>query len=133
MENVRPAGGLAHPVDRGDHRAAPGSRLRGTAHVCRFVVTGELAQCELKTSVGDLQLEKAGPLELQTTGGNITVDQVVNRANITTGTGTVRIREINGSAVVKNSNGDSTIRDVAGDLQVTPPTAISWSSARAVR
>ncbi len=82
------------------------------------MVTGELAQCELKTSVGDLQLEKAGLLELQTTGGNITVDQVVNRANITTGTGTVRIREINGSAVVKNSNGDSTIRDVAGDLQV---------------
>ena len=96
-----------------------GSRLHGTSHVCRFVVTGELAQCELKTSVGDLQLEKAGPLELQTTGGNITVDQVVNRANVTTGTGAVRIREINGSAVIKNSNGDSTIRDVAGDLQVS--------------
>jgi DUF4097 and DUF4098 domain-containing protein YvlB len=95
-----------------------GSRLRGTSHVGRFAVTGELAQCELKTSVGDLQLEKAGPLELQTTGGNITVDQVVNRANITIGTGAVRIREINGSAVVKNSNGDSTIRDVTGDLQV---------------
>lgn len=95
-----------------------GSRLHGTAHMCRFLVTGELGQCELKSSVGDLQLEKAGPLELQTSGGNITVDQVVSRANITTGTGIVRIREIDGSAVVKNSNGDSTIREVAGDLQV---------------
>jgi hypothetical protein len=95
-----------------------GSRLHGTAHLCRFLVTGELGQCELKTSVGDLQLEKAGPLELHTTGGNITVDQVVSRASITTGTGLVRIREIDGSAVVKNSNGDSTIREVAGDLQV---------------
>jgi DUF4097 and DUF4098 domain-containing protein YvlB len=95
-----------------------GSRLHGTAHMCRFLVTGELGQCELKTSVGDLQLEKAGPLELQTSGGNITVDQVVSRANITTSTGIVRIREIEGSAVVKNSNGDSTIREVAGDLQV---------------
>jgi DUF4097 and DUF4098 domain-containing protein YvlB len=95
-----------------------GSRLNGTSHMCRFLVTGELGQCELKTSVGDLQLEKAGPLELQTSGGNITVDQVVSRANITTGTGIVRIREIDGSAVVKNSNGDSTIREVAGDLQV---------------
>ena len=94
-----------------------GSRLHGTAHVCRFVVTGELGQCELKTSVGDLQLATAGPLELQTTG-NITVDQVMSRANITTGSGTVRIREINGSAVVKNSNGDSTIGEVAGELQV---------------
>jgi hypothetical protein len=98
--------------------APAGSRLHGTASMCRFLVTGELGQCELKTSAGDLQLEKAGPLELRTSGGNITVDQVVGRANITTGTGIVRIRQIDGSAVVKNSNGDSTIRDVAGDLQV---------------
>jgi DUF4097 and DUF4098 domain-containing protein YvlB len=98
--------------------APAGSRLHGTASMCRFLVTGELGQCELKTSAGDLQLEKAGPLELRTSGGNITVDQVVSRANITTGTGIVRIREIDGSAVVKNSNGDSTIRDVVGDLQV---------------
>jgi hypothetical protein len=95
-----------------------GSRLHGTASMGRFLVTGELGQCELKTSVGDLQLDKAGPLELRTTGGNITVDQVVSRANITTGTGNVRIREIDGSAVIKNSNGDSTIREVIGDLQV---------------
>jgi len=98
--------------------APAGSRLHGTASMCRFLVTGELGQCELKTSAGDLQLEKAGPLELRTSGGNITVDQVVSRATITTGTGIVRIREIDGSAVVKNSNGDSTIRDVVGDLQV---------------
>ncbi len=95
-----------------------GSRLHGTASMCRFLVTGELGQCELKTSVGDLQLEKAGPLELRTSGGSITVDEVVSRASITTGTGIVRIREIDGSAVVKNSNGDSTIGEVAGDLQV---------------
>ena len=109
---------LAHPSIDVTIEVPTGSRLHGTANVCRFLVTGELGQCELKTSVGDLQLEKAGPLELQTSGGNITVDQVVSRANITTGTGTVRIREIDGSAVVKNSNGDSTIREVAGDLQV---------------
>jgi DUF4097 and DUF4098 domain-containing protein YvlB len=42
----------------------------------------------------------------------------LSRATITTGTGIVRIREIDGSAVVKNSNGDTTIREVAGDLQV---------------
>jgi Putative adhesin len=95
-----------------------GSRLHGSASVCRFLVTGELGQCELKNSVGDMQLEQAGPLELNTSGGNVTVDRVVSRANITTGTGIVRIREIDGSAVVKNSNGDSTIGEVAGDLQV---------------
>jgi len=94
-----------------------GSRLHGTSQMCRFLATGELGQCELKTSVGDLQLEKAGPLDLQT-AGNITVGEVVSRANISTCSGLVRIRQINGSAVVKNSNGDSAIREVAGDLQV---------------
>ncbi len=95
-----------------------GSRLHGTADMARFLVAGELGQCELKTSMGNLQLEKAGPLKLQTHGGNITVDEVVGRADVTTGSGIVRIREINGSAVVKNSNGDTTIHDAAGDLQV---------------
>ena len=95
-----------------------GSQLRGTGSVTRFLASGELGQCELKTSVGDLQLDKAGPLELRTSGGNITVDQVVSRANITTSSGIVRIREIDGTAVIKNSNGDSTIRHLTGDLQI---------------
>jgi hypothetical protein len=94
-----------------------GSRLRGTAHVCRFLITGELGQCELKTSVGDMQLETAGPLDLQTVG-NITVDRAVSRANVTSGSGTVRIREVDGTAVVKHSNGDTTIGEVTGDLRV---------------
>jgi len=94
-----------------------GSRLHGTAHMCGFLVTGELGQCDLKCHVGNLQLDKVGPLKLQTSAGNVTVDQVMGSASITTN-GIVRVREINGSAVVKNTHGDSTILDVAGDLQV---------------
>jgi hypothetical protein len=97
--------------------APTGSRLHGTSHLGRFVVTGELGQCELKTSVGGLQVEKAGPLELQTSG-DITVDHVVSGAKVTTGSGVVVIREINGSATVKNSNGDTRIGEVVGDLRV---------------
>jgi len=95
-----------------------GSRVHGTGNLCQFLATGELGHCELKNSLGDLHLEKVGSLELRTSSGNITVGEVVSRANITTGNGTLRIGEINGSAAVKNSNGDTTIREVAGDLQV---------------
>jgi len=94
-----------------------GSRLNGSAHMCRFLITGELGQCELKCHVGNLQLDEVGPLKLQTSAGDVTVDQVMGRASITTN-GIVRIREINGSAVVRNTHGDSTIHEVAGDLQV---------------
>ncbi|HEY4019201.1 MAG TPA: DUF4097 family beta strand repeat-containing protein [Pseudonocardiaceae bacterium] len=95
-----------------------GSQLRGNASVCQFHGTGELGQCDLKTSAGDLQLEKAGPVVLHTTGGNITIDKAVGRTSITTGSGIVRIREIDGTAIIKNSNGDNWIRDAVGDLQV---------------
>ncbi|HEY4459747.1 MAG TPA: DUF4097 family beta strand repeat-containing protein [Pseudonocardiaceae bacterium] len=99
--------------------APAGSQLRGSGSVARFLATGELGQCDIKASVGDIQLDKAGPLDLRTSGGNITVDEVVSRANISTSTGIVRIREIDGSAVIKNSNGDSVIREAAGDLQIS--------------
>jgi hypothetical protein len=94
-----------------------GSRLHGTAHMCQFLVTGELGECELKCHVGTVQLEEVGALKLQTSAGDVTVDQVMGRASITAN-GIVRVREINGSAVVKNTHGDSTIHEVAGDLQV---------------
>jgi hypothetical protein len=96
-----------------------GSQVHASASVCRFTCTGELGQCDLKTSVGDLQLEKAGPLQLRTSGGNITVDTAVSRTNVATGTGIVRIREIDGPGVIKNSNGDSWVRTTTGDLQIS--------------
>lgn len=98
--------------------APTGSRVRGNASVCRFLGSGELGQCDVRTSVGDIQFEQAGPVDLRTSGGNVTVDHVVSRAAVTTGTGIVRIREIDGSAVIRNSNGDSVIREVAGDVEV---------------
>jgi DUF4097 and DUF4098 domain-containing protein YvlB len=98
--------------------APTGSALHGNGSVARFLTTGELGQCDIKASVGDIQLDKAGPLDLRTSGGNITVDEVVGRATISTATGIVRIRAIDGTATIKNSNGDSVIREATGDLQI---------------
>jgi hypothetical protein len=95
-----------------------GSQVRGNASVCRFLCTGELGQCDLRASTGDLQVDKAGPLELRTSAGNVTVDQGVSRANIRTGTGIVRIREIDGPTIIKNSNGDTWVGAAASDLQI---------------
>ena len=112
-----PPAALSNPSIDVTIEAPTGSRLHGTSHLCRFLVTGELGSCELKTHVGDLQLDKVGPLKLQTSAGNVTVDQVMGGASITTN-GILRVREVNGSAVVRNTHGDSTIHEIAGDLQV---------------
>ena len=46
------------------------------------------------------------------------MDAVAGRADISTGSGRLQVREIDGPAVVKNSNGDSWIGLVTGDLRI---------------
>jgi Putative adhesin len=95
-----------------------GSHLRGEAAVAALRCTGRLGECRFKTAVGEIQLDQAGPVELRTGGGDVSVERAAGDAAITTGSGTVRIGEIDGTAVVKNSNGDTWIGEVTGDLRV---------------
>jgi DUF4097 and DUF4098 domain-containing protein YvlB len=95
-----------------------GSNLQGDASVATFRCVGRLGECRVKTSTGDIQLDHTGTLDLNTDGGAIVVDRVVGRAQVSTGTGKVRLREIDGAAVIKNSNGDSWVGDITGDLRV---------------
>jgi DUF4097 and DUF4098 domain-containing protein YvlB len=50
--------------------------------------------------------------------GDIGVDHTIGHAEITTGSGEVRLRDVGGSAVVKNSNGDTWIGAARGDLRL---------------
>ena len=46
------------------------------------------------------------------------MDRATGHAEVTTGSGDVRLRELDGSAVIKNSNGDTWIGAAGGDLRV---------------
>jgi len=94
-----------------------GSELHGVATAVAVRSTGSLGECRLKTSLGDIHLERTGPLELRTCG-SITVDSVAGHAEVSTGSGEVRLGSVDGSALVKNSNGSTWIGDVSGDLRV---------------
>jgi DUF4097 and DUF4098 domain-containing protein YvlB len=80
--------------------------------------TGRLGECRLKTSAGNLTVERSGPSRLETSAGSVTADAVSGDAEISTGSGTIRIGEVDGAAVVKNSNGETTIDAVTGDVRV---------------
>jgi len=95
-----------------------GSDVRGQAAVAALHCTGRLGECHFKTSAGDIQVAQAGPVQLTTVVGDITVEQAVGDVELTTGSGAVRIDSIDGTAVVKNSNGDTWIGEVTGDLRV---------------
>jgi hypothetical protein len=93
-----------------------GSRVEGEASMADFHCDGRLGDCRLTTGVGNIRLGETGPLQLSTGAGSITVDRVVGRADVA-GSGQVRIREIDGPAVIKNLNGVTWVGEVTGDLR----------------
>jgi hypothetical protein len=94
-----------------------GSDLSGQTAAGGFRCSGSLGRCELKSSAGEISLDRVTRAKLAT-AGDITVEQVTGDADLTTATGDVRAGEIDGSAVIKNSNGDTRIGEVRGDLRV---------------
>jgi hypothetical protein len=96
-----------------------GSNVRGQAEIAALHSTGRLGECSYRTRLGEIHVGQAGPLQLNTGGGDITVAGATGRAETTTGFGAVRITCIDGAAVIKNGNGDTWIGRVTGDLRVS--------------
>jgi Putative adhesin len=94
-----------------------GSDLNGHTAVGAFRCSGPLGRCELKSSAGEISLDRATRVKLAT-AGDIRFERVSGDAELTTATGDVRAGEIDGSAAIKNSNGDTRIGEVGGDLRV---------------
>lgn len=95
-----------------------GSRVSGDVQVGDLNGTGRLGECRFKTSVGNVRLERTGPLRVNTGGGHVDADGVAGDVEIHTGTGKVRVGDVEGSVVVKNSNGDTAITAATGDVRV---------------
>jgi hypothetical protein len=93
-----------------------GSRVEAEAEVANFTSRGRLGECRFTTAVGKIRIEETGPLHLNTSVGNVTVDRMTGRGEIT-GSGQIRIGEIDGSAVIKNLNGVIWVGEVTGDLR----------------
>jgi hypothetical protein len=95
-----------------------GSAVSAEMQAGDFRSAGRLGECGFKTSVGNVRLERTGPLRVHTGAGHITAGDIAGDAEISTGTGRVQIGNVEGSAAVKNSNGDTTIGAVTGDVRV---------------
>ena len=94
-----------------------GSDLNGRTAAGGFRLTGSLGRCELKSSAGQISVDRVAQVKLAT-AGDIRLERATGDAELTTATGDVRAGEIDGSAVIKNANGDTQIGEVGGDLRV---------------
>ena len=93
-----------------------GSRLQGDASMADLHSEGRLGECRFGTATGNIQLDETGRLHAKTNLGAITVDRAESHAEVT-GSGEVRVREIDGTAVIKNLNGDTWVGEITGDLR----------------
>jgi Putative adhesin len=95
-----------------------GSRLHGAGGSADFHCDGPLGDCRIKTGLGHIRLDRAATLSLKSGFGDITVDRATGDAEVAVGSGDVRVRELDGSAVIKNANGDTWIGVAARDVRL---------------
>ena len=95
-----------------------GSHLNGTGQLVDFHCDGRLGECRIKTGLGRIRVDRAGTLSLKSGTGDISADRVTGDAEVTAGSGDVRLRELDAAAVIKNSNGDTWVGEVRGSARV---------------
>jgi DUF4097 and DUF4098 domain-containing protein YvlB len=95
-----------------------GSELSVNGASTDVEVAGPLGETRMRTGLGHVRLDRAEALTVKTGLGDVVVDHAAGHADIITGSGEVRLRTLDASAVVKNSNGDTWIGASRGDLRV---------------
>ena len=95
-----------------------GSQVRATGQMTDFAGDGRLGDCRIRTGMGQIALDEVAAPSLKTGIGDITVERATGHAELTAGSGDIRARELDASAVIKNSNGDTWIGSAAGDVRI---------------
>jgi hypothetical protein len=83
-----------------------GSRVLAKCGMGSLHSTGALGETQIKTGLGDIDVERAAAVRLQTGAGDLAVGHVDGAAELTTGTGDIRAGELHGHTVIKNATGD---------------------------
>ena len=95
-----------------------GSHVHGAMGLGDFHGAGRLGDCRIKTGLGRIRLDQADELNLRSGAGDISVDRATGRAEVTAGSGDVRLGALDRSAVIKNSNGNTWVGVAGGDLRL---------------
>jgi hypothetical protein len=95
-----------------------GSNVHGGGQLADFHTDGRLGETRITVGLGRIRVDEAAALSLKSGTGDITVGRVTGDAEVTAGSGEVRLRELDAGATIKNSNGDTWVGEVRGDAQL---------------
>jgi DUF4097 and DUF4098 domain-containing protein YvlB len=96
-----------------------GSSVHADGAMADFTTEGPLGETRIKTGIGRIRVDEADKLTLKGGIGDITVDRASGHAEITSGSGEVRVRELGSTAVIKNANGDTWVGVATGDARLS--------------
>ncbi|WP_158842544.1 DUF4097 family beta strand repeat-containing protein [Saccharothrix deserti] len=96
-----------------------GSQVVANGSLADFHAEGTLGECRFTTSAGHIRLQGTAALKVDTSYGDVLVDQITGRAELTTGNGELRVGRLDGPGTVKNTNGATRIGEVTGDVRVS--------------
>ncbi|MBM0274355.1 DUF4097 family beta strand repeat-containing protein [Micromonospora tarensis] len=94
-----------------------GSRLHAESSWAAFRGEGRLGECRIKTG-GNVRLDETGPLEIDSSHGEVAVERVLGAARVKASSGKVRLGVVDGTAEIKNSSGDCWIGSTGGDARI---------------
>jgi hypothetical protein len=112
-----PWGGSRESIDV-EIQLPRGSRVSADLGMAAIHSAGALGDLDLKTGMGDVRVDRAGPVRIRTGFGEVSVGGIDGDADVKTGSGRIDIGSIAGAATVKNSNGDIRIGEVRGRAQL---------------
>jgi DUF4097 and DUF4098 domain-containing protein YvlB len=95
-----------------------GSRVNADMASASVRGIGRLGELDVKTGLGDVRIDDAGPVKIRTGFGEVMIRRVEGEADVKTGSGRIDIGSVRGSAIVKNSNGDTRVGEVEGRAQL---------------
>ncbi|GAA4445337.1 DUF4097 family beta strand repeat-containing protein [Phytohabitans houttuyneae] len=93
-----------------------GSAVQAESSWATFRCEGRLGECRFKTG-GTVRIDRTGPLEIDSSHGEIVVERAEGPVRVTSSSGKVRIREVDGTTEIKNSSGDCWIGSSTGDVR----------------
>ncbi|MEQ4206311.1 DUF4097 family beta strand repeat-containing protein [Actinopolymorpha sp. B9G3] len=95
-----------------------GSAVRGSVASADVGADGRLGAVELHSASGDLRIDHAGDVTIQTASGDVFCRQVDGDAKVQTASGDLQIATVAGRAQLSTASGDARLDDVGGDLRL---------------
>ncbi len=93
-----------------------GSRLTAETSFGRIRTHGSLGGTRIKSSTGDVSIERTGQLQVHASSGEVVIGHVDGDLVLTSGNGQTRVDYVGGASTLKASNGDIHVGVAGGAL-----------------